>query len=232
MRARSNKRLRARRILALLAATVIGLSALAVFVDIRLRTVAVDFAKYAVSSALSSAINRAAAKLVSENGLTYDKVSNIKRDAENRVTSIEIDTNSINKFKSLLAEAVQKELDKEGDVKVNVPIYAAFGIYYTYLSFPKISYTLSAMRIVSTNYKNEFFEAGINQTLHRISVTVGASGNLAVVGQDTEVFEITSFTVAETVIVGDVPDAYTKIDYASEDIVDDVFDYGAQVKEK
>ncbi len=208
------------------------LSALTVYVDIKLRVVATSLAKYALSSALSSAINTAAVKLIEENGLTYDKVSNLKRDQENRVTSIEIDTNSINRFKGALVKAVQEELEKEGSVTVEVPVLAAFGVYYTYLSYPKISYTLSTVRIVSTNYKNEFFEAGINQVLHRISVSVGAAGNMAVVGRDTVVNEITDFTLAETVIVGAVPDAYTKIDYANEDIVDDVFDYGAEAKEK
>ena len=126
---------------------------------------------------------------------------------------------------------MQKELNKNGDVTVKVPLSAAFGIYYTYLSYPKISYTLSAVRIVSTNYKNEFLEAGINQVLHRISVSVSALGNLAIIGRDAEVSEITTFTLAETVIVGAVPDAFTSIDYATEDVVDDVFDYGAQKPE-
>ena len=231
MRAISNKKLRLKRTLALLLAAVTALSALTVFIDIRLRTVAADFARYSLSSALSTAINKAAERLIAENGLTYDKVSDIKRDSDNRVTSVEIDTNSINFFKSRLATEVQKELNKNGDVTVKVPLSAAFGIYYTYLSYPKISYTLSAVRIVSTNYKNEFLEAGINQVLHRISVSVSALGNLAIIGRDAEVSEITTFTLAETVIVGAVPDAYTKIDYATEDIVDDVFDYGAQSKE-
>ena len=231
MRAISNKKLRLKRTLALLLAAVTALSALTVFIDIRLRTVAADFARYSLSSALSTAINKAAERLIAENGLTYDKVSDIKRDSDNRVTSVEIDTNSINFFKSRLATEVQKELNKNGDVTVKVPLSAAFGIYYTYLSYPKISYTLSAVRIVSTNYKNEFLEAGINQVLHRISVSVSALGNLAIIGRDAEVSEITTFTLAETVIVGAVPDAYTKIDYATEDIVDDVFDYGALSKE-
>ena len=46
------------------------------------------------------------------------------------------------------------------------------GIYYTYLSYPKISYTVGVSTVVSTNFKSEFYEAGINQVLHRISVSV------------------------------------------------------------
>ena len=203
-------------------------ASLGIYVEFRLRDVAISFARNAVSSVLSSAINVAAIRLIKENGLTYDSVSNLSRDADGKVVSVEIDTNEINRFKAALAEEVQTELSMQNDITVKVPLLSAFGIYYTYLSYPKISYTLGASTIVSTNYKSQFYDAGINQVLHRISVSVETAGNLALPGRDERIDEITEFTVAETVIVGAVPDAFTNIDYASEDIVDDVFDYGAE----
>ncbi|MBO7218047.1 MAG: hypothetical protein J6V50_05035 [Clostridia bacterium] len=228
MRKRSNKKLRITRLLAFLIACVILLGSVSIYIEFRLRDVAVTFARNAVSSALSSAINIAALRLIKENGLTYEKVASLGRDSEGRVTSAEIDTNEINSFKASLAEEVQKELARQNEITVKVPLLAAFGIYYTYLSYPKISYTLGTATIVSSNYKSEFYDAGINQVLHRISVVITTAGNLALPGHDEKIEEITDFTVAETVIVGAVPEAFTNIDYANEDVVDDVFDYGAQ----
>lgn len=228
MRKRSNLKLRLKRLLAVLSAILIFIASISIYIEFRMRDVAVTFARNTVSSVLSSAINIAASRLVKENGLTYDQVSNLKRDADNRVTSVEIDTNEINRFKADLAEEVSKELKNRDDITVKVPLMAAFGIYYTYLSYPKISYTVGAATVVSTNFKSEFYDAGINQVLHRITVAVTTGGNLALPGRDEYIEEITNFTVAETVIVGAVPDAFTNIDYANEDIVDDVFDYGAE----
>lgn len=220
--------MRLKRLFALSLAVFIIAGTLSVYIEFRLREVAVTFARNALSSALSSAINIAAVKLIAERGLDYDEVSNISRDAENNVTSVEIDTNEISRFKSSLAEAVQKELAKKGEVTIKVPLFSAFGLYYTYLSFPKLSYTLTVSQVVSSDIKSEFFDAGINQVLHKISVTIKTGGNLALTGRDVIIEENADFTVAETVIVGAVPDAFTNIDYANEDIVDDVFDYGAQ----
>ncbi len=231
MEKRSNRRLRLRGVVALLSALAVAAASLSVFIEIRLRSVAVVFAKNALSSVLSTAIDTAALSLLDTYNITYDKLSVISRDSQNRVASIEINATEVNRFKSSLASAVQSELNRTGEVRVSVPLSAAFGLYYTYLAYPKISYTLSVATVISSNIKSEFFDAGINQTLHKISVRVATAGNLGLTGRDEQIEEINDFTVAETVIIGEIPDAYTKIDYANEDIVDDVFDYGAESKE-
>ncbi len=231
MKKRSNKRLRLRGAVALILSLAVLLGSAAVFIELRLNKVAVRFAINALSSVLSTAIDTAAASLMIDYSVTYDKLSVITRDENNNVTSIEINSTEVNRFKSGIGAAVQKELNKTGEITVNVPLSAAFGLYYTYVSYPKISYTISASTVISTNIRSEFLDAGINQVLHKISVRVKTAGNLGLVGKDERIEEVNDFTVAETVILGAVPDAYTKIDYATEDIVDDVFDYGAE-KEK
>lgn len=198
-----------------------------VTIDFRLRKVAHSFARAKVSAILTAAVNKAAYRILSEYNITYDSVSRIERGENNLVSSVEINTGEINRFKSGLTGAVLNELKKYNEITFSVPLFAAFGMYYTYLRYPKITYTMSVMAVVSTAFKSEFTEAGINQVLHKISVKVGTKGRLAVLGDDAEIGEFTDFTVAETVIVGAVPEAFTNIDYATEEIVDDVFDYGA-----
>ncbi len=227
-RTRSNRKLRFKRLIALFTAVSLVLGIFCVYIDIRLRSVAETFARNHVSAVLTSAVNRAATQLLGEYNITYDRVSIITRNENDQVTSVEINTNEINKFKSGLTESVLAELSDYSKITFEVPLLAAFGIYYSYLSYPRISYTISISTVVSTEFKSEFTEAGINQVLHRISVIVGTRGSLAVLGTDADINETTDFTVAQTVIVGAVPDAFTSIDYANEDIVDDVFDYGAE----
>lgn len=228
LRKRSNKKLRLKRFIALFTAVSLVLCVFCIYVDIRLREVAHTFARNRVSAVLTAAVNRAASRLLDEYDITYDSVSNITRNENDQVTSVEINTNEINRFKSGLTESVLAELSNYGNVTFEVPLLAAFGLYYSYLAYPRVSYTVTISTVVSTEFKSEFTDAGINQVLHRISVVVGTRGSLAVLGSDADISETTDFTVAQTVIVGAVPDAFTNIDYANEDIVDDVFDYGAQ----
>ncbi len=228
LRKRSNKKLRIKCLIAIVTAMSVILGVFCLYVDIRLREVAETFAKNRVSAVLTASVNRAASRLLEEYDITYDSVSSITRNENGQVTSVDINTNEINRFKSRLTESVLAELSNYGKVTFEVPISAAFGLYYSYLSYPSISYTISISTVVSTQFKSEFTDAGINQVLHRISVIVGTRGSLAVSGADTDISEMTDFTVAQTVIVGAVPDAFTSIDYANEDIIDDVFDYGAE----
>lgn len=228
MRKISNKKLRIKCSIAIITATSLILGAFCIYVDIRLREVAETFAKNRITAVLTASVNRAASQLLEEYDITYDSVSSITRNESGQVTSVEINTNEINRFKSGLTERVLEELSNYGSVTFAVPISAAFGLYYSYLSYPRISYTISLSTAVSTEFKSEFTDAGINQVLHRISVAVGTMASLAVPGNDKDINQITDFTVAQTVIVGAVPDAFTSIEYANEDLVDDVFDYGAQ----
>ncbi len=213
----------------MLTAVTLTLGIGAVFIEIKLRTVARNFAATHVATTLSRAVSHAAMRVLEEYNITYDQVANLSRNEQGLVSSIEINSNAINHFKSSLTEAVVKELAGYKIVTFKIPVSAAFGVYYSYLAYPKISYTVSVSTAVFTELRNEFKDAGINQVLHRITVKVGTRGQLAMLKEKSSIDESTDFTLAETVIVGATPDAFTNIDYANEDIVDDVFDYGASV---
>lgn len=77
----------------------------------------------------------------------------------------------------------------------------------------------------STAYlSNEFSSAGINQTRHQIILNVDVYVSILLPGFSTATKVSNAFTVAETVLVGTVPDSYT---YFQSDtpIEDDARDY-------
>ena len=60
----------------------------------------------------------------------------------------------------------------------------------------------------NASFENEFTEAGINQTKHRIILNVDVSVSILLPGFSTYTKVSNRFTVAETIIVGTVPDSY------------------------
>ena len=59
-----------------------------------------------------------------------------------------------------------------------------------------------------SGFESRFTEAGINQTLQQLTMTVSVDVSILVLGR-TESFTVTSqVVVAETIIVGQVPDTY------------------------
>ena len=68
---------------------------------------------------------------------------------------------------------------------------------------------------VSAEFRSDFSQAGVNQTLHRIELEVAVPVTLILPGGQTELTVETGLLVAETVIVGAVPDTYLTLNGAA-----------------
>ncbi len=79
--------------------------------------------------------------------------------------------------------------------------------------------------------ESRFSEAGINQTRHEIRLVLAVESLLLLPGREEKNTTVRAIPLAETVIVGRVPDAYTEIHRMTDDIteseIDDIYDFGA-----
>jgi len=76
----------------------------------------------------------------------------------------------------------------------------------------------------TANLRNEFTSSGINQTRHQIIMDVDVRISVLLPGCVTSVPVSQSFSVAETVLVGAVPENYTYFS-AREDLTSTAEDY-------
>ena len=73
---------------------------------------------------------------------------------------------------------------------------------------PSIPIQIMSIRNSDASFSSDFTEAGINQTLQQLNMHVSVDVTILVLGK-TESFTISSqVVVAETIIVGDVPNTY------------------------
>ena len=115
---------------------------------------------------------------------------------------------------------------------VSVPIGSVSGIELLSGRGPTLDVNLVLAHGLSAYIGSEFYEAGINQTLHRVTVNIDVEIKLLTPTHTSIVSVQSSYHIAETVIVGEVPDAYTKIDRLTDDVteeeIDDIYDFGAE----
>ena len=213
---RKNIKLRISRITIFILIISLLASASTVYIDFRLKSIVKTFAKSAVKTIITNCANRASEKALSELNVTYDMLAKINRNEQGLATSLEIDSVTANRVKSYISNEIAKALASYEKVEVTVPIFAAFGLYHTSLTTTVVS-----------NFESHFESAGINQVLHQILLTVGLESNIAANGGNTEQFTTTNFIIAQTVIVGAVPDAFTNVTNASDEVQEDIFDFGA-----
>ena len=76
-------------------------------------------------------------------------------------------------------------------------------------------------------FSNEFREAGLNQVIHRIVFDIETSGRLVMLGKTDGLSVTASAVVAETVIVGVLPEALTNVIGSPSELAGIINDYGA-----
>lgn len=228
---RKNTRLRIVRSITVFMAMVIAATSLYIYAEYRLRSVVIVFGKSAVETAVLDAVNRASMSVLGETPITYDKLAVIKRNSEGLATSVEIDSLAANRLKSQISDEISKDLAKITSVDFSVPLYAAFGMHFVSARYPMIPYKMQVTTTVQSNIESTFSSAGINQVLHQIILKITLKSDLAVIGVNTAQITGTEFIIAQTVIVGAVPDAFTSVGHATDEVIEDIFDFGASASE-
>lgn len=100
-------------------------------------------------------------------------------------------------------------LDK---AEVTIPFGALLGSQLFSGMGPMIRVQLVPMGYALVDFESSFFDAGINQTKHQIDIVVNASFGMILATGNNNIEVKTSIPVAQTIIVGDVPNSYMSLE--------------------
>ncbi len=162
------------------------------------------------------------------NSLEYSKLVNIRYDNNSNVKSVEIDSVRINMIKSGIVSIVQREIAKNDELNLAIPLGSVLGSEFTINRGPRIPIDMTMSSAVHTQVVSNFEGAGINQTLHRIVLNIEIDIYMVTPWYRANTKVNTDFILTETVIVGKVPDAFTVVIESEEDNTGGLInDYGA-----
>lgn len=217
------KKLRALKCIIIGVALLVALSAL----DGRVRPIITTIATYQAQLMATKSVNDAIIEVIDEEEVVYNSIVSITEDKNGEIASISTDMISMNRLKSLITNKVSEYLERDSAVPINIPVGTLLGGQFLSGRGPMVDFRVLPAGYVHTEIYNQFQSAGINQTLHQImlSVRVNVSAVLPFYTVDTEID--TNICIAETVIVGNVPNAYTDISGMSNDMIGLSADYGA-----
>ena len=154
----------------------------------------------------ASVINSIVLKEVGSNAVTYESLIHVDRDDSGKVLSITTDIVKMNQLKSRIITEVQQTLN--GNIKscVDIPLGTLVGGHLFYGRGPNVNLRLTLSGDVAAEFKGSFTSAGINQTRHQIYLNVCTDVYSFLPGFSAATKVNTDVLVAETVIVGTVPD--------------------------
>lgn len=163
-------------------------------------------------------LNRAV-KQVTQNGVEYGELMHVKTDAEGRVTMLQADTMRMNELAAQTALRAEDELNSDANQYVEVPLGAALGIKSFSGFGPRMMMQILPVGAVHASFDTDFESAGINQTRHRILLTLRATVSL-IIPTGSQLVEVeTTMPIAESIIVGGVPDSFVDVN-DQKDILD------------
>ena len=101
---------------------------------------------------------------------TYTDLVVINKDNDGKINSIHADTATLNKIVSNIATNIQKNIDSQENRDIYIRLGTFTGITLLSGRGPKVPIRISSIGNIDTNIKSEFESAGINQTIHRITL--------------------------------------------------------------
>ena len=139
--------------------------------------------------------------------LSYGRLVRVSRE-EGRVVSLETDTVLLNQIKSRITQAAVRKMEKLSDYRLTVPLGSVSGIDLFSGKGPKVRFLLQPQTAVESQIFQQFQSAGVNQTQHRIYLQLDVEIEAVIPGFSAKTSVQTQVELAQTVIVGEVPQFY------------------------
>ncbi len=174
--------------------------------DAKLRPAIYDLAALEAQSSASKIINTAVEKILSESGVSYSEIIGISRTENGSITGITTDVVKMNLFKSQVTNAVDYAFMQNETISVAVPFGSATGVTFLSGWGPDVEVKIRLSSSTHSDFSNLFESAGINQTQHSVMLNLSTTVIITMSGRRISRDISTSFCIAQTVIVGTVPD--------------------------
>ena len=167
-----------------------------------------ELAETQVKNTTSDLANDAIAKQIADGVIQYDRIVYFEKDLDGRITALKTNMSEINRLKTDILNIINDEILALDTSDIGIPLGSLFFPELLSGKGPVIPVHILSIRNSDASFASNFSQAGINQTLHQLTMLVSVDVAVLVLGK-TGSFTITSeVVVAETVIVGDVPNTY------------------------
>ncbi len=208
-------------IVAITAVLIIGVLAFDFVLDYMIHDTAVSLSKNTAARALNDAV----IAVLEAGEYTYTDFVEINADESGAVQSVSAKSESVNRFGSEIGTAVLDALSSGKNTEFSIPLGTLTDVGIFYGRGPDINIRLRLYGDITSYIRSTFVSKGINQTNHRITCVIKANIAIITPGFTEYVAVSGEYLIAETVIIGEIPDSYTNVNDEESGIVGQIFDY-------
>lgn len=176
-------------------------------------------------------ISETVVEVLENENFDYSDIIEFEKDNMGKIVALKTDSVLMNKLKSTVSSEIHKKLASIDKQKLSFSVGSVFNSGLLVGRGPDINVEIAPYGAVTSEFISEFKASGINQTNHKIYIKINVSFSIFIpFDRITESVE-TSVCAAETLIIGEVPSAYTNVqnlgDFDGLDLTGDIVDFGA-----
>ena len=204
------------------AVVLLGALALGAVAMAQLKPIMNSMATAQVSNVVHRAVAEAVTETLSGGQYDYTDLISLEKDNAGQITAVTSNMVQCNRLQIEVAKNVMKKVGSVTGSELAIPVGSLTGIALLAGRGPELHVRILSVGAPETAFENRFTDAGINQTKHQVVLHVSVLVSILMPGYTTSTAVDSSLAVAETVIVGAVPETYT---YFQSGSVDDAREY-------
>lgn len=196
---------RLKRSIITLAAVLLFLCVLCVLIEIKVLPKALAAAEIQTKASAELLISDTVFNVLEKMKISSDDFVTYEISGDNKITAIKTNTVLQNKLKSAISRELNERFCGNEKEEIYIPLGTLSGSSLLSGRGPDIKIRYTSLGSAATDIESSFVSAGLNQTKHMIIIKVNVCLIALVPFGSVNVDIYTSVTVAETVIVGNVP---------------------------
>lgn len=197
-----------RRFLSLLILLVVALSACFFWFRSRYESVITTLAQTQVKNATSDLINDSIDRQITDGTIQYDRMVYFEKDLNGKITALKTNMSEVNRLKTDLLNRINDEILAMDADHLGIPIGSLILPEFFGGKGPGIPVQILTIRNSEADFFSEFSQAGINQTLQKLNMQVSVDVAVLVLGKVNDFTVSSQVVIAETIIVGQVPEMF------------------------
>ena len=159
----------------------------------------------------TTAVNESVFETLSDD-VRYEELVTVERNSAGEIRALISNAYEINRIARDVAYLSQKKLQAMGEEGIEIPLGAFTGIEALAGFGPPVAIELIPVAVVTCRFASDFGSAGINQTRHSVYLEVTAEISVVLPGRKTNFSTSSEVLIAESVLLGDVPEIYIQGD--------------------
>ena len=160
-----------------------------------------------ISESTNYAVNQAVI-LAMQGTVAYDDLIHIVTDASGKITMLQANSIQINALSRDVIDHTYNHIMTSIGKSISIPLGSFSGLPILSGLGPSVVIPTLPYGSVRCKFLSQFVSAGINQTIHKIYISVQTSITLVLPFNNVNVEEETEVLISESLIIGEIPQTY------------------------